>query len=47
MRNANNNALDIISAAATTINVVSKTGDKVPDLSELEFEAISSKDGAW
>ncbi|CAL5359175.1 unnamed protein product [Camellia sinensis] len=29
------------------INVVSKTGDKVPDLSELEFEARSSKDGAW
>ncbi|CAL5394979.1 unnamed protein product [Camellia sinensis] len=40
MRSTNNNALDTISAAVTTINVVSKTGDKVPDLSELEFEAI-------
>ncbi|KAK6273923.1 hypothetical protein POUND7_011006 [Theobroma cacao] len=27
--------------------VVSKVGGKVPDLSELEFEAKSSKDGAW
>ena len=28
-------------------NVNSKTGEKVPDLSELEFEARSSTDGAW
>ncbi|XP_021275973.1 protein SAWADEE HOMEODOMAIN HOMOLOG 1-like isoform X1 [Herrania umbratica] len=27
--------------------VVSKVGEKVPDISELEFEAKSSKDGAW
>ncbi|XWS70305.1 hypothetical protein CRYUN_Cryun03dG0036500 [Craigia yunnanensis] len=27
--------------------LVSKVGEKVPDLSELEFEAMSSKDGAW
>ncbi|XVF89156.1 hypothetical protein PTKIN_Ptkin19aG0107600 [Pterospermum kingtungense] len=27
--------------------VVSNVGEKVPDLSELEFEAKSSKDGAW
>ncbi|OMO94134.1 hypothetical protein CCACVL1_06144 [Corchorus capsularis] len=27
--------------------VVSEVGDKVPDLSELKFEAKSSKDGAW
>ncbi|TYI22503.1 hypothetical protein ES332_A06G108400v1 [Gossypium tomentosum] len=29
------------------LKVVSKVGEKIPDLSGLEFEARSSKDGAW
>ncbi|KAE8665278.1 Chromo domain-containing protein T09A5.8 [Hibiscus syriacus] len=29
------------------LKVVSKVGEKVCDLSELQFEAKSSKDGAW
>ncbi|KAB2024730.1 hypothetical protein ES319_D06G106100v1 [Gossypium barbadense] len=29
------------------LKVVSKMGEKIPDLSGLEFEARSSKDGAW
>ncbi|XWS17689.1 hypothetical protein CRYUN_Cryun33cG0088900 [Craigia yunnanensis] len=29
------------------LGVVSNVGEKVPDLSALEFEAKSSKDGAW
>ncbi|KAL7243820.1 hypothetical protein ACSBR1_016110 [Camellia fascicularis] len=45
MRNSNNNTVDTMKATTITINVVSKIGDKIPNLSELEFEAISSKDG--
>ncbi|KAL7213130.1 hypothetical protein ACSBR2_015777 [Camellia fascicularis] len=45
MRNANNNTVDTMKATTITINVVSKIGDKIPNLWELEFEAISSKDG--
>ncbi|XVE53760.1 hypothetical protein DITRI_Ditri03aG0028400 [Diplodiscus trichospermus] len=30
-----------------SLGVLSNAGEKVPDLSDLEFEAKSSKDGAW
>ncbi|GLT85453.1 hypothetical protein SLE2022_036430 [Rubroshorea leprosula] len=32
---------------ASSTNASKEEGEKVPDLSELEFEARSSKDGAW
>ncbi|XVE97597.1 hypothetical protein REPUB_Repub03eG0033100 [Reevesia pubescens] len=30
-----------------SLGVISQMGEKIPDLSKLEFEAKSSKDGAW